>query len=252
MPTDAEMSDHLAAIHRTATRDLGSQSTPNEQVFDAAPLAKSAVDTRAGMPPSNFASQITQNDVGPQPELTADRGWSSEAWIAQLILASIGIVLATSLLVLLLLFVVLRRLSWNPNSTIRIALADPDSASLRVLANRLALIGDGNGAGQECFAPTRSAGPNLSAPVRQTTVVELATAPFSAALTGPTFAEVKQAEDKRRLEQEGEILRSIYDHNLQLVAGLGKLRAKPPASTEAVKTRCVRTEPVSTDQLKVR
>jgi hypothetical protein len=135
---------------------------------------------------------------------------------------------------------VLRRLSLLQNSTIRIELADPGSASLRALATSLIPTGSGKPTRQSC----RMARPAVAAIGGQPeayehkwfqpkslrtsssdTCADLADIPLPTELIGPTFAKTRQEAEARRLEQEAEILRNIYDNNLQLVQGLEELRA---------------------------
>jgi hypothetical protein len=236
---DAEVSEDLARLP-------GGERLPNEQVADLS--GTNAANSSASTAPSGLLSQaVTSDKTWQQPAVIQQHGAASDRYIGQVLMA-ICIVFATSLVGLLLLLVVLRRLSWHQNSTIRIVLADSDSATLRALANRLALAGNEDAGGRECSALSSASG-LLSLPKRQTTVVELANSSFAAALMGPTFAESNQAEEKRRLEQEGAILRSVYDHNLQLVEGLGKGRAAA-SSAKQNETRIRRIEPTGTHKHK--
>ena len=205
-------------------------SIPDERTAALVPPAELPSDS-----PIIATSSDATTEKGPQPTLREypiviqDHGSGSEAWLLKWVLVAISVVLGTFLLALLLLLLALRRLSGIQNSTIRIELADADSASLRLLANRLNLTGKASGDDAAPDSPRWFAGPTLSAPARPTRVADLADTPFPAGLTGPTFADARQAAEKRRLEQEEDILRNIYDRNLQLVEGLKELRARSAA-----------------------
>jgi hypothetical protein len=210
---------------------------PTERRFESPTIAT---------PSDSTAETAIQPTFRQYPIVIQDHDSWLDSWFVKLVVVSISVVLGVFLLVLLLLLLALRRLSWIQNSTIRIELADADSTSLRVLANRLNLTGSGSGedtfskggeawvaaasVGQpEAYSPTWFAGPTLSAPARPTRVADLANSPFPTAWTGPTFADARQAAEKRRLEQEEEILRNIFDRNLQLVEKLEELRATAAA-----------------------
>ena len=239
VPRDGGFTDRPAGLAEEATTGPLAD-TPVLMDERTSPLAASERpgDSPAAAVSSDSAIQTTQQPaLQPYPIVIQDRGAWPDPWFVTWGVIAISALVGSFLLSLFWLLLALRRLSALQNATIRIELADSDSASLRLLANRLHLTASGGGDAalantggggppaasmdpRGTDAGQRSANPPLSLAQRPTQVVDLAEAPFPAAWAGPTFADTMQADQKRRRAQEEEILRTIFDRNLELVEKL--------------------------------
>jgi hypothetical protein len=181
---------------------------------------------------------VQQPAIHPYPIFIQDDNSWSDPWFVTWIVVAISVALGSFLLALVWLLLALRRISALQQATIRIELADTDLASLQLLANRLSIAASGGGGvavhkagdGGDAAADKIRPNPILRLAARPTQIADLADAPFPAAWAGPTFADTMQADQQRRLEQEEEILHSIFDRNLELVQKLGEFQATTTAT----------------------